>query len=188
MSLTARHRDLMLFLQRYQDAHGGVSPSTEEMREGLSLMSKSGVNRLLNALEERGFVRRIPRRARAIEILRRVADAYAPKLTDAGRDALRALVIEIADAPQIDPYLWRRKAQQLVAKYGLMGAEQELMRYLTRDEALALGLVPYAIYGGKVYSVLVPEMYSAAAPRCVAHGTAQYAKWVEMADATRAKT
>lgn len=68
-----------------------------------------------------------------------------------------------------------------------MGAKQQLMRHLTRDEALALGLVPFAIYGGKVYSVLVPKMYSSAKPHCVTHGTAQYAKWVEMADALRAK-
>ncbi len=61
-------------LWRYLDERlegDGVCPSFEEMREALALQSKSGVHRLIGALEERGYVRRLPNRARAIELVRR---------------------------------------------------------------------------------------------------------------------
>src|SRR5690606_11168442 len=48
----------------------GVSPSFEEMKDALDLRSKSGIHRLINALEERGFIRRLPNRARALEVLK----------------------------------------------------------------------------------------------------------------------
>src|SRR5206468_5408214 len=48
-----------------------ISPSFDEMREALDLKSKSGVHRLISALEERGFIRRLPNRARALEVLKR---------------------------------------------------------------------------------------------------------------------
>src|SRR5438045_7534392 len=49
---------------------GGVSPSFDEMKEALRLKSKSGIHRLITALEERGFLRRLPHRARALEVLK----------------------------------------------------------------------------------------------------------------------
>ncbi len=67
--LTAKQRELLLFIDgRLRE--DGVSPSFDEMREALDLKSKSGVHRLISALEERGFIRRLPNRARALEILR----------------------------------------------------------------------------------------------------------------------
>ena len=51
-------------------AEGGVSPSFEEMKEALDLKSKSGIHRLISGLEERGFIRRLPHRARALEVVR----------------------------------------------------------------------------------------------------------------------
>jgi len=67
--LTAKQRELLIFIddRLKQD---GVSPSFDEMREALDLKSKSGVHRLISALEERGFIRRLPNRARALEILK----------------------------------------------------------------------------------------------------------------------
>ncbi|HWI76572.1 MAG TPA: transcriptional repressor LexA [Sphingomicrobium sp.] len=67
--LTAKQRELLLFIQ---DRLGetGVSPSFDEMREALALKSKSGVHRLISALEERGFIRRLPNRARALEVVK----------------------------------------------------------------------------------------------------------------------
>ncbi|TCD05278.1 transcriptional repressor LexA [Erythrobacteraceae bacterium CFH 75059] len=67
--LTAKQHQLLLFIQRRLDATG-VSPSFEEMKEALDLKSKSGVHRLITALVERGFIRRLPNRARALEVLR----------------------------------------------------------------------------------------------------------------------
>ena len=67
--LTAKQQQLLRFIQTRLDSDG-VSPSFEEMKDALDLKSKSGVHRLINALEERGFIRRLPNRARALEILK----------------------------------------------------------------------------------------------------------------------
>ncbi len=67
--LTRKQHELLLFVHRHLGQHG-VSPSFDEMKEALELRSKSGIHRLITALEERGFIRRLPHRARAIEVLR----------------------------------------------------------------------------------------------------------------------
>ena len=67
--LTRKQHELIRFIQaRLEET--GISPSFEEMKEALDLKSKSGVHRLISALEERGFIRRLPNRARALEVLR----------------------------------------------------------------------------------------------------------------------
>ena len=67
--LTRKQHDLLQFIQaRLQ--RDGVPPSFDEMKEALDLRSKSGIHRLITALEERGFIRRLAHRARAIEIVR----------------------------------------------------------------------------------------------------------------------
>ena len=67
--LTAKQRELLLFIDQ-RLGQTGISPSFDEMREALDLKSKSGVHRLISALEERGFIRRLPNRARALEVLK----------------------------------------------------------------------------------------------------------------------
>ena len=67
--LTAKQRELLIFIDERLN-EDGVSPSFDEMREALDLKSKSGVHRLISALEERGFIRRLPNRARALEVLK----------------------------------------------------------------------------------------------------------------------
>jgi repressor LexA len=67
--LTKKQHELLMFINdRLGDT--GISPSFEEMKDALDLKSKSGVHRLISALEERGFIRRLPNRARALEILK----------------------------------------------------------------------------------------------------------------------
>jgi repressor LexA len=67
--LTRKQHELLGFIQvRLEET--GISPSFEEMKEALDLKSKSGVHRLISALEERGFIRRLPNRARALEVLK----------------------------------------------------------------------------------------------------------------------
>jgi len=67
--LTRKQHDLLMFIhQRLNES--GVSPSFEEMKSALSLKSKSGIHRLITGLEERGFIRRLPHRARALEVVR----------------------------------------------------------------------------------------------------------------------
>ncbi|MCX8506514.1 MAG: LexA family transcriptional regulator [Alphaproteobacteria bacterium] len=67
--LTKRQSELLIYLDRHLQEHG-VCPSYDEMREAIGLHSKSGIHRLITALEEREFIRRLPNRARAIEIIR----------------------------------------------------------------------------------------------------------------------
>ncbi|MFC0203896.1 transcriptional repressor LexA [Novosphingobium soli] len=67
--LTRKQHELLRFIQTRLE-ESGISPSFEEMKEALDLKSKSGVHRLISALEERGFIRRLPNRARALEVLR----------------------------------------------------------------------------------------------------------------------
>jgi repressor LexA len=77
--LTAKQRELLLFIDG-RLKKDGVSPSFDEMREALDLKSKSGVHRLISALEERGFIRRLPNRARALEVLK-LPETSAPTAT-----------------------------------------------------------------------------------------------------------
>src|SRR3954454_24483265 len=67
--LTVKQRELLIFIDSRLN-ESGISPSFDEMREALDLKSKSGVHRLISALEERGFIRRLPNRARALEVLK----------------------------------------------------------------------------------------------------------------------
>lgn len=96
--LTAKQQQLLLFIKHHLD-QGGVSPSFEEMKEALDLKSKSGIHRLISALEERGFIRRLPNRARALEVLK-LPDGLAvlPK-----KAAPAAAVPPMASAPVRPP-------------------------------------------------------------------------------------
>ena len=80
--LTRKQNELLLFInKRLND--GGVSPSFDEMKEALRLKSKSGIHRLITGLEERGFLRRLPHRARALQVLKlpEAAAMPAPNVT-----------------------------------------------------------------------------------------------------------
>lgn len=78
--LTKRQSDLLEFIRSYVRENGGVPPSYDEMKAGLGLASKSGIARLMDALEERGLIRRLYHRARSLELMdeplpgRRVGD------------------------------------------------------------------------------------------------------------------
>lgn len=67
--LTRKQQELLAFINK-KLSEAGVSPSFDEMKAALGLKSKSGIHRLISALEERGFIRRLPHRARALEVLR----------------------------------------------------------------------------------------------------------------------
>ena len=66
--LTRKQHDLLLYIHKSLKSEG-ISPSFDEMKDALGLRSKSGIHRLITALEERGFIRRLPHRARALEVL-----------------------------------------------------------------------------------------------------------------------
>ena len=95
--LTRKQHELLMFIhERIKET--GVSPSFDEMKEALDLASKSGIHRLITALEERGFLRRLPHRARALEVVKLPQQATAaapakgrapfkPQLVDSGPGA-----------------------------------------------------------------------------------------------------
>lgn len=74
--LTRKQHDLLLYIHKSLKIEG-ISPSFDEMKDALGLRSKSGIHRLITALEERGFIRRLPHRARALEVLQ-LPDDMAP--------------------------------------------------------------------------------------------------------------
>ncbi len=76
--LTEKQRDLLLLIDKRIQAEG-VPPSYDEMKDALGLASKSGIHRLITALEERGFIRRLPNKARALEVLRLPSESESPK-------------------------------------------------------------------------------------------------------------
>ena len=67
--LTKKQKNLLLFINKKLRS-SGVSPSYEEMKSSLNLKSKSGIHRLISALEERGFIKRLPHKARALEVIK----------------------------------------------------------------------------------------------------------------------
>jgi repressor LexA len=88
--LTVKQRELLTYIDQQLKA-SGVSPSFDEMREALDLKSKSGVHRLISALEERQFIRRLPNRARALEVVR-LPDTQGAAPTPAAAPQPRAVV------------------------------------------------------------------------------------------------
>jgi len=107
--LTRKQHELIRFIQaRLEET--GVSPSFEEMKDALDLKSKSGVHRLISALEERGFIRRLPNRARALEILRQPEDVVSgtpaatkpvspKKVIEAARPVAPAAANDVVEIP-----------------------------------------------------------------------------------------
>ena len=96
--LTRKQHELLMFIhERIKET--GVSPSFDEMKEALDLASKSGIHRLITALEERGFLRRLAHRARALEVVR-LPDQATTSAPAGGRRAFQPRVIEgYAPAP-----------------------------------------------------------------------------------------
>ncbi len=94
--LTRKQHELLMFVKQRLEATG-VSPSFDEMKEALNLRSKSGIHRLITALEERGFIRRLPHRARALEVMKlpdSVVPAATPATASAGENGFSPNVIK----------------------------------------------------------------------------------------------
>ena len=75
--LTKKQHELLMFINQRLTATG-VAPSFDEMKDALNLRSKSGIHRLISGLEERGFIRRLPHRARALEVVKLPEESAAP--------------------------------------------------------------------------------------------------------------
>lgn len=89
--LTPKQKELLLFIHS-SIKEDGVSPSFDEMKTALNLASKSGIHRLITALEERGFIRRLPHRARALEVLK-LPESATTTAPPRGRQAFRPSLV-----------------------------------------------------------------------------------------------
>lgn len=96
--LTTKQRELLLFIHK-RIKETGVSPSFDEMKDALNLASKSGIHRLITALEERGFIRRLAHRARALEVLK-LPESATPTAPTSGRQSFRPSVVEGGNRPR----------------------------------------------------------------------------------------
>ena len=91
--LTKKQKNLLLFINKKLRSTG-VSPSYEEMKNSLNLKSKSGIHRLISALEERGFIKRLPHKARALEVIKLpetasandIYNSFSPSVIQGGLD------------------------------------------------------------------------------------------------------
>ena len=108
--LTKKQLDLLEFIQK-RVQRDGVPPSFDEMKEALDLRSKSGIHRLITALEERGFIRRLAHRARALEIIKlpeamggEATSGFTPRVIDGDRPdstPANAMPVEAAGAVEL---------------------------------------------------------------------------------------
>lgn len=103
IGMTFRQDKLLAFIRRRTDETGGVSPTFDEMKDAMGLASKSNIHRILSGLEERGLIRRLSYRARAIEVL-------APEIDD----ALSEFQQQIAHLPS-DSWLQAGEVRTIVA-------------------------------------------------------------------------
>ena len=91
--LTKKQKNLLMFINKKLRS-SGVSPSYEEMKESLNLKSKSGIHRLISALEERGFIKRLAHKARALEVIKLpetasandIYNSFSPSVIKGGLD------------------------------------------------------------------------------------------------------
>lgn len=101
--LTRKQHELLMFINT-RLSQSGVSPSFDEMKDALGLKSKSGIHRLITGLEERGFIRRLPHRARALEVVRLPDDTTSNGLAAKARGGFSPQIIEggVGKAASVD--------------------------------------------------------------------------------------
>lgn len=133
--LTAKQKELLLYIhERIKET--GVSPSFDEMKEALDLASKSGIHRLITALEERGFLRRLPHRARALEVLK-LPDSAAPAAPPRGRGTFRPSVV--GEARSNGASVGIPILGQIAAGVPIEALQNEVGRVSAPDELLGAG-------------------------------------------------
>jgi repressor LexA len=132
--LTPKQHELLLYVHR-RLAETGVSPSFDEMREALDLRSKSGIHRLITGLEERGFIRRLPHRARALEILRMPEAAANPQPVTSVATSEAAMPVPLMRSPVATAFMARAAANHTsLPLYGRIAAGLPIEA--TRDTAM----------------------------------------------------
>jgi repressor LexA len=160
--LTRKQRELLQFIQeRLGDT--GISPSFDEMKDALGLKSKSGVHRLITGLEERGFIRRLPHRARALEVTRlsddqmgsrTAASGAAAAPADAGKRGFSANVIRGDFTPSIPGAMVAQSAETVqLPLYGKIAAGTPIEAL--KDNSNAVDIPASMLGRGEHYALTV---------------------------------
>ncbi len=148
--LTRKQYQLLMYIQECLK-ETGVPPSFDEMKEALALKSKSGIHRLITGLEERGFIRRLPHRARALEIMRLPENAPQTERPNIGRFAPR-LVSDNSNALSGAKVTGDSEAVQLPF-YGRIAAGTPIEAL--RDESASVDVPADLLSGGEHYALEV---------------------------------
>ena len=155
--LTRKQHELLMFIhERIKET--GVSPSFDEMKEALDLASKSGIHRLITALEERGFIRRLPNRARAIEVIKLPESVgyglgngrsrgFTPKVVDGGpvtpaaANDVRELPVlgRIAAGTPIEAI--QQERDRIPVAENLLGAGEHFVLEISGDSMINAGIL-----------------------------------------------
>jgi repressor LexA len=156
--LTRKQHELLMFIhERIKET--GISPSFDEMKEALDLASKSGIHRLITALTERGFVRRLPHRARALEVIRmpeqattaapaRARTTFRPRIVEgdhaetphAANDARELSILgKIAAGTPIDAIQHER--DRILAPESILGPGEHYVLEVQGDSMIQAGIL-----------------------------------------------
>jgi len=143
--LTKKQKDLLLFIH-HRMAEGDIAPSFDEMRDALKLKSKSGIHRLITGLVERGYLARLPHRARALEV-KKLPEGYLPSGQDASRVAAQAREIGALIAQTA------MTALQAIPLRGKIAAGSPIEA--VRDDTAMIDIPPTLIGTGDHYALTV---------------------------------
>ncbi|MBW0002400.1 MAG: transcriptional repressor LexA [Hyphomicrobiales bacterium] len=132
--LTRKQLELLKFInERLKES--GVPPSFDEMKEALDLRSKSGIHRLILALEERGFIRRLPNRARALEVLKMPDAAFARQRGSFSPNVIEGSLGKVRQAPGSEE---RKHASVAIPIMGRIAAGTPIEAIQTRSHTIAV--------------------------------------------------
>lgn len=144
--LTKKQRQLLVLIHEHMIV-GDVAPSFEEMKNELGLKSKSGIHRLISGLVERGYLERLPHRARALQV-RKLPEGYKPKSDDKSEAAAKIRVVSsVFDSAESLPVF------EPIPLYGKIAAGTPIEAI--RDEGQTLDIPPHLLAGGEHYALEV---------------------------------
>ena len=146
--LTQRQHQLLEYIHGYMSDHG-VPPSFEEMRDALKLKSKSGIHRLITGLEERGYIRRLPYRARALEVVRMPANWRGGPLSDAA-GSTNVVQGRFGARPN---QAWEDEGKIRLPLYGRIAAGTPIESL--RDHTTQIDVPPHLVQSGDHYALEV---------------------------------
>ncbi|MCG8510164.1 MAG: transcriptional repressor LexA [Rhodospirillales bacterium] len=149
--LTRKQYELLVFINDYLNSKG-LSPSFEEMKDALGLRSKSGIHRLITGLEERGFIRHLPHRARALEVLKLPENMRGPDQEEAPPREFSPNVIRADFKPSSKPAPAQGETIELPL-YGLIAAGTPIEAL--RDHSNTVEVPPSMLGLGDHYALSV---------------------------------